>query len=400
MFKNKKIHRAWFVLFTLIAIQSGIYGILINCIGMIFSSIILDLGFKAGDLSIYYTIRSIVTALAIAPMVNLFLKYNSRIVMSVLGTLATIAYVSMSFFTELWQWYVAAVIAGLAISCIVVIIPIVVSNWFNTNNGLLIGIALSASGAAGAIVSPICASIITSHGWRVASIVLGVFIFVLTVIPSALFLDMEPKKLGLEPFGVKKALKDGFLDIEKKKPPKSTFVICALIMILMNIIVQFANQLGTFANSIGFDTQVAGVMISLCMIGNVVGKFIVGALADIIGIFKARQLATIAILFSLVVFLTSGSVYPIYAASLMYGFIYAVTTGSPSLLYMSIYGEVDYKKVLSKIQSIASLLGAIISLAIPYIYDFTGSYNLFFMISIVLVCVSFVGMLYLEKKHG
>ena len=56
--QKSKFHYAWLILIAAICIQGGIIGILVNCTGVIFSAIIKDLGFRSGDLSIYYTILS------------------------------------------------------------------------------------------------------------------------------------------------------------------------------------------------------------------------------------------------------------------------------------------------------------------------------------------------------
>ena len=52
--KNSKANlRCWIVLLGLILVQGGTIGIFTNCLGILMSAIRQDLGFRAGDLSVY-----------------------------------------------------------------------------------------------------------------------------------------------------------------------------------------------------------------------------------------------------------------------------------------------------------------------------------------------------------
>ncbi|MBR2668747.1 MAG: hypothetical protein IKE36_03010, partial [Solobacterium sp.] len=53
----------WKIVIAAMLIQGGAMGAVANTQGILFSAIIRDLGFRAGDLSLYYLIRSIVSAL-------------------------------------------------------------------------------------------------------------------------------------------------------------------------------------------------------------------------------------------------------------------------------------------------------------------------------------------------
>lgn len=57
--------KAWAVLAGMVLIQAGMMGVIINCTGIVFSAVLEDCGFRAGDLSVYYTIRSLASAAAV-----------------------------------------------------------------------------------------------------------------------------------------------------------------------------------------------------------------------------------------------------------------------------------------------------------------------------------------------
>lgn len=133
---KKKLHRAWIILIAMILIQAGIIGILMNCTGILFAAILSETGFRAGDLSLYYTIRSLVSAATINTACWFFFHKNARVVLAVLGAAYCISVGMMSCFGQLWQWYIAAVFAGIGSGCVPVIIPIVLNNWFHEKTAL------------------------------------------------------------------------------------------------------------------------------------------------------------------------------------------------------------------------------------------------------------------------
>ncbi len=400
MLKSKKIHFAWFVAFGLLMIQSAVFGILVNCAGIAFSAIISDLGFKAGDLSIYYTVRSIATALTISFSMKLFFKYNSRIVMAYFGLLSAISFGGMYFFTQLWQWYLAAILAGTAMGSLIICIPIVISNWFNKYTGLIMGIVLSSSGLVGAIYSPIFARLIEAYGWRMASFITGVLIFVMGVIPSLLYIVSSPEKINKQAYGEKTEVVAQIKSQIKKVPTKSIFIMCVLVPLFMGTISLFANQIPTYAHSIGFSATVGASLTSFAMIGNVLSKMLFGVAYDKVGIFTSLKGAVLITGISIVMFLIFDIKAPLSVAAVLFGAVYSITLIATPLLIKDVYSQELYKVTLGKVQTINNFCVAFLGLLIPYIYDFTGSFNLFFIIAIGLSIITLLSVYKIEKYHS
>ena len=98
---KNKIHRAWIILIAMILIQAGVIGILMNCTGILFAAILSETGFRAGDLSLYYTIRSLVSAATINTACWFFFHKNARVVLAVLGATYCVSVGMMSCFSQL-----------------------------------------------------------------------------------------------------------------------------------------------------------------------------------------------------------------------------------------------------------------------------------------------------------
>ena len=383
----------------MILIQGGATGILTNCLGVIFSAVLSDLSFRAGDLSLYYTIRSLTSAVAVVFTVKLFFRKNTRLVMVILGLLMVSSYGAMAFFHSLWQWYLAAVLFGIGMSCNMVVIPVVINNWFRVKNGAVIGVTMASSGVCGAIFSPLCSSLISMYGWRSTVLILAGISSVMILLPSMLLLYADPADRGDLPYG--ESADRGTVradEIEVPQPPSYIFGVCVLTIMLSGSLIQFNSQLPTFAQSIGYPLSVGALFTSLSMIGNLAGKVISGVLTDRIGVYLTGFLFFISVSIGMLGYLFgTGNVAVLEVSSALYGMQYAVSMTLPSLLFLDLYGRTTYKDKLSRMQLINGLASACISAAFPYIYDLTGSYAPVFVMAIVFELIGFSVFLYLLR---
>lgn len=395
--KSRKIHYAWWILVAAVAIQGGIIGIMVNCTGVIFSAIIEDLGFRSGDLSIYYTIRSFLQAAACGFTTKLFLDKNPKVIMTALASFGLLGYVGMYFYTRLWQWYFSGVLVGICMSCVLVVIPIVLNNWFAAKNGLVIGIAMAASGLAGAVFSPVLSSMIMSVGWRKTAVFNGVVSFLIIVIPTLFLLVKTPEEKGMKPYGwEEKASENNGMQTEEKKTvsynmPGFMFALSAFALIVAGVMTQFGNQLPMLAQSVGYTISVGAMVTSFNMVGNVAGKLLIGVMADKIGVFPSININSVVIAISTIMLIFSGtSPVMMYAGALLLGMVYSMGTTVPPLVFMEVYGPDEYKAYLSRFQSYNAVVMALAGSALPYIYDFTGSFTGALVLGFVFAVVSMV----------
>ena len=383
---GRKPHRAFVVLIALMMIQAGVMGVLYNCCGIVFTAIIDDLGFGAGDLSVYYMIRSFATAIFVGLTTKLYFGRHTRLVMGLLGVLYVGAFASMSLFSELWQWYIAAAIGGIGMSCTLVVIPATLNNWFKIKNGLMIGLTMSSSGVMGAVFSPLCSALIESFGWRSTVLIMAGIGVVLIILPC-IFIASTPESCGLRPYGEN--------NLASNEPAKTTgysadeassqtsmaaspliYVLSLVALVGTSSLIQFNAQLPVYAQSIGYTLSAGAMLTSCSMVGNLIGKLGLGALSDRIGIYKAGALFLLAVGAGMLGLLFGqGSLPVLYVSSLLYGIVYCANTTMPSLLYLDIYGKQGSQGRVSSMQAIYNAIAAVLSAGFPYIYDWTGTFN-------------------------
>ncbi|MBR5873262.1 MAG: MFS transporter [Oscillospiraceae bacterium] len=388
MTKNK-IHHAWFIFVVCLGIMGGLVGVLLNCTGIIFAEIIKEFGFRSGDLSIYYTIRSLTRAAALGVVSGWFFrKGQSKKVLIGITALTCLAYMSMGLYTQLWQWYISAFVVGVGTSYTGMALSVLLANWFHSKKGFVMGLAMSASGLLGAVVSPLCSKLIEMIGWRGACVVMGLITFVLVCVPGALFLVLTPEEMGLKPYGysesVEKSAKKETSRISYSVPAY-IFPLCVALICLACLIGAVLNQLPLYSAELGYAVSTGAMLTSFAMIGNVVGKLLTGWLADKAGPYTALTVTFAMVISALAMFIfCTGSRYLLYAAALLFGTIFAVDANIPPLLFMDVYGA-DYTKHLKNFQTFSFAIGAFSSSLLPYIYDFTHSYNVIFVLGITLV---------------
>ena len=390
MSRLKSLHRAWWVLLGLLLIQGGLMGIVVNCTGVIFSAILEDCGFRAGDLSLYYTIRSLAAVVSVALVAPWFFRIGARKFTTCLAILLMISFGSMCFYTELWHWYLSAALIGLGTNCLMIIIPSVINNWFYSHKGLLTGLTMSASGIFGALFSPVCSQLILTYHWRVTALITALLGGGLVLIASRL-LVITPESVGLTPWGTapESAVSGQAVSDSAQPVPGWVFISSLFVLIGAGATVQLSNQLPTFARSIGYSLTVGALLTSLCMVGNVSGKLCVGALCDRIGVYRALKIVLLLLSASFVGFLLAkGTVLILFLSALIFGIVYSLPTTLPSILLLDLYGPNQYKSKLTRIQSFNGLLSAFSSSVFPYLYDLTGSFDIVFIIGLTACAIA------------
>lgn len=396
---KRKIHYAWVILICAVLIQGGIIGLLVNPAGVLLTAVRGERGFRAGDLSVYYTIRQLVMAASVGVTSRLFFSRSPRMVMGLLGLCGASSFVFMAGFDYLWQWYGAAVMAGIGISCCTVVIPVVLNNWFQSKRGLVVGISMSASGVVGACYSPICSWLVETTGWRSAAAVTGVLSFGMTL-AGCLFMSASPQNMGMEPYGAAKEKIQSSAPLNRETGPVPKWVYAAALaaVIVPNTYTQFNNQIPVFLQAVGYSLGTGAVLTSISMTGNIMGKLVVGILSDRLGIFRAIRVLLIFFGVSQVFFFVGADVLPVLQiGAFLYGTVYAMGTTVPSQLFLALYGEQRYRSKVQSAQTVNFFAMAFAGILFPYIYDFTGSFMPVFALGAA-VCVTALGfMVCLER---
>ena len=120
------------------------------------------------------------------------------------GALVGLLAVGVSVSTEPWQFYATFVPArALTEFLLCGIVPFTaVANWFYLKRPRAMGLVAMSVPLGSAALSLIYQFFVTHYGWRSAFLAFGISLWVLVVIPGAIFLRRQPEDLGLAPDGI------------------------------------------------------------------------------------------------------------------------------------------------------------------------------------------------------
>ncbi|MBR1896258.1 MAG: MFS transporter, partial [Pyramidobacter sp.] len=240
------------VVIAAMGVLGGAMGVIINTNGILFAAVIRDMGFRAGDLSVDYTILYLVSALSVTFTSRWFFTARHRVVMAALGTLYTAPFAAMCLYSRLWHWYAAAAVSGFGYSCMLVSVTTALNNWFAARRGMVAGVALSASGVTGALLAPVFARCIQAFGWRPTALLIGALAFMLIVPAGAFWLIPDPSECGRRPWGEAPAA-ESEVPHTALSVPGYVFVLCMIALAGTNALFQFNLQLPLFARSLDWS---------------------------------------------------------------------------------------------------------------------------------------------------
>jgi MFS transporter, OFA family, oxalate/formate antiporter len=140
---------------------------------------------------------------ALSPFIGPFLDRHGPRMVAFWGVLVLSAgLVAMSSANHIWQLYLYFGVGRMvAVGALSLVISVTVSNWFIRQRGRAMGITWLGPRIGSAILPALAQFFIMTQGWRVAWAALGILVFIVSGIPSLLFLRRRPEDIGLLPDG-------------------------------------------------------------------------------------------------------------------------------------------------------------------------------------------------------
>jgi len=423
---QKMTPRHLMVLLTCIFCTFGCAAVAFSVPGLCYKPVAAYLGVEIFNVSFYMTILYLSQVICSAPVGWLLKKFDMRIICTIAACCTSIGFMSMSFHTELWQWYVSAAFMGFGeITLLWLMVAGLLNRWYKKKLGLVIGLTYAMTGVGGAVLNLVGQSLLGSDlsGWRDVYLVLGIVAFVLSV-PFTLFgIRSRPEDCGLKAYGAELvSAEEAESGIEKEIPgvpakvAYTRWFFYALIFAgcMANIGGIFPQHFTTFYQSfVAIDREtlvmigelmiMSGTLEAFTMVGMAGGKILIGALES-----KSIQLAlvvgTVGGFIGLSLIWAGGTmvVLPVmFAGGLLYGLIYPFVTTLLPYVTRLIFGNKDYDRIYSVILIPVNLVGAFAASGLALIYQ-NGGWPPFFIVglaSIVIIYVGFNLAYYGGKKH-
>jgi MFS family permease len=378
-----------------------------NAYGVFYTPMSKALGVGIGPVTMHMSISNLAIGL-FTPVVARSLAHGHKMrnVLMVATALVLLSGVVIAFAPNTLIMDAAAIVRGIGFAAVAMfVITLYIGNWFEKGRGTITGIALSGSGIGSAIASPVVTACIERFGYQTAY--LGFVGFtVLTILPVLLFCPLTPAEVGLKPYGA------GEADEKAQDAPSATenldlklvllsptFIVLVVFVLCIVLITTLSGHMASLAQDYGYTAQVGALLLSASMVGNVVSKFVLGALADRIGAFRACVCSLVTTLVGLLLILLNlGGQTALLVSGFLYGTSFSIGSLGISLLTRYIFGDAQYATAYSTISAVTSVASAFGVTAAGLAFDLTGSYAAPIMAGIALACVAGGCLAYLRWR--
>lgn len=250
----------------------------------------------SGAFSSYAIVHNIMAFLA----GRLIDRFSPKLVLTVAGFSLGLSMILMSFITSLWELYLYyGLVFSIGIAATYTPVMATVSRWFRYKRGLAIGVTAAGLGAGSLVFSPLVAWLISSFGWRVTYVIIGVISWVVFV-PVVRFIRDAPREIGTSGSD-----SSNTLSFSKAFMTRTfwafgvswMFIAIAMWAIMIHIV--------PLATDRGMPIVTAGIMAGLIGVGSITGRIGAGFISDrvgrkkiIISAFSFQLIMTIWLLFS------------------------------------------------------------------------------------------------------
>lgn len=381
-------------------------GLCTNAIGVFYTPVSKSLHVLKGTFAMHATLSTLITALTSLKMSKLIRKYNYKKILLIGVLLSSVSTWMMSYSRSVYLFYILGILRGIGVGIGgMVPITVIITNWFDEKHGLATGLALSFSGLAGAIFSPLLSSWITCYGWQMTYRLMAICIFILVFPVLIVPWKINPQEENLLPYGYQE--RKDTIKIQDKKISLITisFLCMCLFTLLHTSITGISQHLSGIALSIHLSATSGAILMSLAMIGNISTKLLIGFLSDLLNPIKAVIIMILTNCLSLLL-LFLGVIHQeimlLYIGSFMFGSIYSVGAVGIPMLTRYFFGNENYARTYSVIGFLTNVGSASSLTLIGYLFDFTKSYQMVFIIALcfhlinlillVVICLRYNGV--------
>jgi MFS family permease len=159
-------------------------------------------GWKRGDISLAYSLAFIAGMPSMLAFGWLADRYGARVLLIGASLMISAGTVLLGTIRELWHFYVlyGLLVGALGHAVFSVLMPVIVTRWFERKMGLALGIYWAALGAGPVVFAPVFRWMIETRGWDAAFTLIGFGFGVVLLVFSSL-VRSSPGEMGLAAYG-------------------------------------------------------------------------------------------------------------------------------------------------------------------------------------------------------
>jgi MFS family permease len=392
-----KIHYAWVVLFAacMLNIASradhGSFGVFVEPLVELF-------GWSRGDISVAYSVGFIVGLPAVVIMGWLGDRYGARWLMIGAALLITVGTYLLGTITELWQFYVyyGFFVGSMGHAAFTVLLPVILTRWFDRYMGLAVGIYWAAMGVGPMIFAPMFRWLIETRGWAQAFTLIAIVVGVI-LLGFSLLIRSSPREMGLTPYGAAKSPGEpharsaagivtvGLGEVLSRRPIWLLIAIHHLGCVGHSVILAHIVSMAIVQGVSGMEA--AGVL------GTVAGASAVSRFASAIlaARFGGRTLLTLALIGQgapIVILFFAQEAWAFYAFALIFGLCYGGEMVGFPIINRQLFGAAAPLGTIYSFQMVGAGTGMALGGWLGgFLFDLSGAYTWSIAAAILTTCL-------------
>lgn len=178
-----------------------------------------------------------------------------------------------------------------------------------------------------------------------------------------------------------------------------TFGILMLSSILITALTGFAQHLSAVGEDVGYSASVGALMISACMIGNIVFKLLIGVISDSKGAGVATSVMVIITLLGFILIYLGHSQLFMIIESFLFGAVYSITSVGLTLLTKKIYNPEVSVKAFPMLNFLSNMGAAFAVSLYGFSYDFSATYSPSMIISVLACVVVIINVYFIQRNN-
>ncbi len=393
------------VLLAMSGLVSSSLGILSNAGGIFFSPMAAELGQPTAAVNLTLTISNL--AVAVAGMFSARWVRPKNFRPAVIGFTLVFAGATalLALCRNMVSLYIFSAIRGFAAGLIgTVLATTVLGRWFLSDTGFITSLALGSSGLTGAVFNPVLEAVIRSAGWRTAYVVAAGVILLLNLPAMVCPISFLPEDSGMEPAGGSAVGEEsGRMQTDGKKAGPGPVMLLMLLMTfsLVSFVTSVPQLFKPIAETYGL-LETGIVMMSVVLIANTAGKFLLGLMIDRIGVRLSFLIYGLIVAVGLLLLLLVRVSGILLLSAAMIGLCYSLPTVAAVMICRELFSPDRYSMIYPKINLGVSIANALGYPLLGAFFDRTGKYDgaLLLAFAVVLVSVAGVFLVYGLAAHS
>lgn len=381
----------WMVLVGAFLITFSGLGLSANGLSLFNATVATSLGFSQTAFTMYFLIGMIPQILFATVVGAIWSKSFHRVRLLILfsGISTALLLCLNALCTELWQFYVLALLRGFATAfCSVLPASMLINKWFPQNRAFMTSIVLIGSSVGGLVFTQVCSFLLSNFTWQMAYVVLGIIDATFFLVAAILISPAPPKETVDGEHGQDLAAyaelenQKGVMLKQAMKLPPFWFMIFGFLMGGFASM-GFQNCISTALQlDYGYSVADAANCYSVFVFTAIFGKVLMGWLFDRIGVVKGLIYQGIMLIASLIFMLMAQEMTFGVMLAVCFGLGNMVGTVTSTTIPPAIFGLKDYSHIyafLTMFITGSMGFGTTVSSAI---YDLSGSYRLVWLVYI------------------